>query len=723
MTVSKGRRAVIVGVATSDYPKLPEISEHAVHGQAADRALADAGLSMKEVDGFASTGFFPMYATGVAEYLGLHPTYYDETNAGGASFEVLAEHAAYAIESGAAETVLITYGSIQLSQMGRRLGTGGGGGGGFAPGPAIYDALWGNTLVGSYALAARRHMHQFGTTPEQLAAVAVTMREHAATNPQAQEREPITVDDVVSSPAGGRPPPQARLLRHLRRRRGLRDDHGRAGRRDHPGRTSWAPPPRPHPHEHLGHARLDRLPGGPVRATAFARAGSPRPTSTWPSSTTPSPSPCPPVEDLGFCAKGEGGPSSERRPRSRRALPTNTDGGGLSACHPGMRGMFLIVEAVRQLRGEGGPPRCPDAPSPWPTAPGACSRPAPPSSSGRTHRDTTPPTTRRPATGPPPPTSVRRNRGRHPSRSRLGRRTGEDSTTGSSSSSGVRTVRPFQLYPRDRCLACRGPVVLVEASGGERSTLHGDPSELRPTFPGLDPLRRRPRRTGRRTAADDQHHRHRSRAVRIGMAVRATFDVVSDDAGIAFSPRPDHLGRTRGGRVDSSVGWAPSVRELGAPVGFSVGTTAVCERISRVLSTDRTSRHPPWSASRVGSFLADHSGRDNSVLHMPSPRAALRHGAPDVFEGIVGPLALFCLALSWPASGGTLISPLLVLRGRDQTGPSRRANHRAPHARHSSPDPPDDGGLRHRVGLRLLMQRLRRGVLVLCCWLAGWRHR
>ena len=90
-----------------------------------------------------------MYATGVAEYLGLHPTYYDETNAGGASFEVLAEHAAYAIESGAAEVVLITYGSIQLSQMGRRLGTGGGGGAGFAPGPAIYDALWGNTLVGS----------------------------------------------------------------------------------------------------------------------------------------------------------------------------------------------------------------------------------------------------------------------------------------------------------------------------------------------------------------------------------------------------------------------------------------------------------------------------------------------------------------------------------------------------------------------------------------------
>ncbi len=107
---------------------------------------------LADVDGFATTGFFPMYATGVAEYLGLHPIYFDETNSGGSSFEVLVEHAAYAIEAGAAEVVLVTYGSVQLSQMGRRLGTGGGGGGGFAPGPAIYDALWGNTLVGQLRL-------------------------------------------------------------------------------------------------------------------------------------------------------------------------------------------------------------------------------------------------------------------------------------------------------------------------------------------------------------------------------------------------------------------------------------------------------------------------------------------------------------------------------------------------------------------------------------------
>ena len=116
------RQAVIAGVATSDYPVLPDLSEHAVHGQAADRALADAGFTFADVDGFATTGFFPMYATGVAEYLGLHPIYFDETNSGGASFEVLVEHAAYAVESGAAEVVLVTYGSVQLSQMGRTPG-------------------------------------------------------------------------------------------------------------------------------------------------------------------------------------------------------------------------------------------------------------------------------------------------------------------------------------------------------------------------------------------------------------------------------------------------------------------------------------------------------------------------------------------------------------------------------------------------------------------------
>jgi acetyl-CoA acetyltransferase len=365
MSVSKGRRAVIVGVATSDYPKLPEMSEHAVHGQAADRALADAGLTMKDVDGFASTGFFPMYATGVAEYLGLHPTYYDETNAGGASFEVLAEHAAYAIESGAAEVVLITYGSIQLSQMGRRLGTGGGGGAGMAPGPAIYDALWGNTLVGSYALAARRHMHQYGTTSEQLASVAVTMRTHAASNPQAQEREPITVEDVVSSRLVADPLHKLDCC--------VISDGGGACVMTTAERAADLDATPIYilgaAHSTTHHMNISAMPDLTVSPAAqcgplaFARAGiTPAEIDVAELYDSFTITVVLTVEDLGFCAKGEGGAFVENDGLGLKGnLPTNTDGGGLSACHPGMRGMFLIVEAVRQLRGQGGATQVPNA--------------------------------------------------------------------------------------------------------------------------------------------------------------------------------------------------------------------------------------------------------------------------------------------------------------------------------------------------------------------------
>ncbi len=361
------RRATIVGVATSDYPYLPNLSEHAVHSQAAERALADAGLGYSDVDGLATAGFFPMYATGVAEYLGLHPTYMDETNFGGASFEVLVEHAAYAIEEGAAETVLVTYGSVQLSQMGRRLGTGGGGGGGGAgaPGPAIYDALWGNTLVGSYALAARRHMHEFGTTSEQLAEIAVTTRRHAVTNPQAQQRDPISVADVLGSRLVADPlhvldccvisdGGAACVLTTAERAADLRKTPvyvlGAAHATTHHLNISAMPD-------------LTVSPAAQCGPVAFARAGiGPSDVDVAELYDSFTITVLLTLEDLGFCAKGEGGAFVEGGGLAVGGrLPTNTDGGGLSACHPGMRGMFLIVEAVRQLRGEGGETQVRDA--------------------------------------------------------------------------------------------------------------------------------------------------------------------------------------------------------------------------------------------------------------------------------------------------------------------------------------------------------------------------
>jgi acetyl-CoA acetyltransferase len=354
---------VIVGVATSDYPSLPQLSEHQVHAQAADRALADAGLTYADVDGYATAGFMPMYASQLCEYLGLRPDHLDETNVGGASFEVLVEHAVQAIEAGACDTVLITYGSVQLSAMGRRLGTGAPG----APltGPAMYDALWGNTLVGSYALAARRHMYQYGTTSEQLAEIAVTMRAHASSNPMAQYREPITVADVLASRLIADP---LHMLDCC-----VISDGGAAcvlTTADRARHLSQAPIQVLGAAHALTHAtNISAMPDLTISAaaqsgpTAFRRAGL-KPSDVdvvqlYDSFTITA---LLSLEDLGFCPKGEGGRFVEGgRLRYDGQLPTNTDGGGLSACHPGMRGMFLIVEAVRQLRGQAGPTQVPGA--------------------------------------------------------------------------------------------------------------------------------------------------------------------------------------------------------------------------------------------------------------------------------------------------------------------------------------------------------------------------
>jgi acetyl-CoA acetyltransferase len=356
------RRAVIAGVATSDYPKLPDLAEPQVHVQAAERALADAGLTFADVDGYATVGYHPMYCTTMCEYLDIQPTWMDETNIGGASFELHVEHAAQAVQSGACEVALITYGSTQLSAMGRRIG---GGRGAPLAGPAGWDGVWGNTLVGAYALAAARHMHQYGTTSEQLAEIAVTMRRHAGFNPMAQYRDPITIDDVlgskmvadplhmldccVVSDGGG-----ACIVTTEERARDLPKAPvhvlGAAHTLTHALNVSQS--------DDLTVASAAR--SGPL---AMERAGVTHDDidtlQLYDSFTI---TVLITLEGLGFCKPGEGGAFVENgRLGFDGPLPTNTDGGGLSACHPGMRGMFLIVEAVRQLRGEAGATQVPDA--------------------------------------------------------------------------------------------------------------------------------------------------------------------------------------------------------------------------------------------------------------------------------------------------------------------------------------------------------------------------
>jgi acetyl-CoA acetyltransferase len=360
------RDPVIAGIGLSDYPKAPELSSVQHHCLAMQRALDDCGIPKQEIDGYVSTGM----AMGVddpvsmAEYLGIEHRYIDSTMVGGSSFEFHVQHAAAAIRQGLCDTVLVTYGSDYLSRMGRNLGTGGFGRHGAVAGASQFEAPYGNSLVGAYAMVAQRHMHEFGTTSEQLAEIAVGVREYAGLNPNALYRDPISVDDVlgsrmvadplhkldccVISDGGG-----ALILTTRERARDLRKPPvlvlGAGGAQSH-----WQISAMP-----------DFTTSAGVRAgaEAFDQAGV-RPdeidTIQFYDSFTITALVL--LEDMGFCKKGEGGAYvAEGHLRRGGKLPLNTDGGGLSACHPGMRGIFLLIECVRQLRAEAGAAQVPDA--------------------------------------------------------------------------------------------------------------------------------------------------------------------------------------------------------------------------------------------------------------------------------------------------------------------------------------------------------------------------
>src|SRR5690348_14904938 len=184
------RTPVIVGTGLSDYPVAPHLDGVEHHVLATKRAIADCGIAKSDIDGYISAGgaggTMLDDAVTMAEYLRIDHRYVDGTMTGGSSFEFHVQHIAEAIRNGLCDTCLVTYGSNQLSAQGRQLGTGGfqrAGqqiGGGMA-----YEAPYGNSLVGAYAMHAMRHMHEFGTTSEQLAEIAVGVREYAMLNPNA----------------------------------------------------------------------------------------------------------------------------------------------------------------------------------------------------------------------------------------------------------------------------------------------------------------------------------------------------------------------------------------------------------------------------------------------------------------------------------------------------------------------------------------------------------
>ncbi|MEW2391888.1 acetyl-CoA acetyltransferase [Streptomyces venezuelae] len=349
------RKVAVVGVALSDCGRVDEATPYALHAQAARRALADSGLSRDVIDGIASAGLGTLAPVEVAEYLGLRPRWVDSTSVGGATWEVMAAHATDAIAAGHANAVLLVYGStaradIKAKRRTSNLSFG-------ARGPLQFEVPYGHSLIAKYAMAARRHMHEYGTTLEQLASVAVQARTNAATNPDAMFRDPITVDEVLDGPMIADPFTKLHCC--------IRSDGGCAVllvAEDYVADCASEPVWVLGAGEHVSHTTMSEWddftvsPAAVSGRLAFERAGvTPDEIDvaeiydafTYMTLVT--------LEDLGFCEKGEGGPFVEKGRLLRDGgLPTNTDGGGLSAQHPGMRGLFLLVEAVRQLRGQAG---------------------------------------------------------------------------------------------------------------------------------------------------------------------------------------------------------------------------------------------------------------------------------------------------------------------------------------------------------------------------------
>jgi acetyl-CoA acetyltransferase len=316
-------------------------------------ALADAGLGLEDVDDICHTAS----AVSFAEYLGIHPRFSESTNTGGSSYEVHAEHAAAAIAAGLAEVVVGVYAATPRSDRKRGQARGR-----FAPAGPNPAAEWEwpfrlRTPMGPYALAASRHMYEYGTTAEQLAEIAVSTRRWAELNPQARFQTPLSVEDVLASPMQCSPlhtldcclvtdGAGAFVMTSAERARSLRRPPvfvlGAATSHDHQ-MISQMPD-------------LATTPGAVSGPNAFKMAGI-RPADVdvlegYDSFTITA---LLHLEDLGFCGKGEGGAFVEGgRTAPGGQLPMNTNGGGLSYTHPGAYGMFLIVEAVRQLRDECG---------------------------------------------------------------------------------------------------------------------------------------------------------------------------------------------------------------------------------------------------------------------------------------------------------------------------------------------------------------------------------
>ncbi len=357
-------RAAIVGAFESPRRKANDIHPFQIFHEVITGALEHAGLTLADVDGLCVTagdlgeGGSTEDVIEVAEYLGISPRFVDSTDVGGCSAMFQVARAAMAIACGMADTIVVAYAACP-----RWFPLGPTNPMSWPVGPGASEMPYGITNITAYGLFAARHMHQYGTTPEQLAAIPVAIRANAALNPNALMKDRITVDDVLASPmisspfhkldccvvtdSGG-----AVVLTRSDRARDLKRKlvrilgYGEAVTGVHMNQV----------------ADFTLSPGIHSGRRAFSAAGlTPRDVDVAQIYDAFSITPLIGLEDLGFCKKGEGGAfAASGAIAAGGAIPINTDGGGLSSNHPGKRGVFVLIEALRQLWGESPGAQVPD---------------------------------------------------------------------------------------------------------------------------------------------------------------------------------------------------------------------------------------------------------------------------------------------------------------------------------------------------------------------------
>lgn len=347
----------VVGAHESPRRKAPKVHPFQIQAEVITAALADAGLTMADVDGFATAASFPseggwqLNAVEIAEYLGIKPTWLDGTDIGGAAALMHVGHAVAAIEAGLCSVVVISYASSGRSWPlpAADFNTG-------RAGPGQYEVPYGASTISAYALAATRYMHQFGLTSEQLAQIAVQARAYAASNPEAMYRDPITVDDVLASPMISTPLHKLDCC--------VVSDSGGAivvTSKDRAKDTKRGGGPLVLGYgEAVGQMQMNQMPDFTTTAAAesgkraYATAGvGPKDIKVAQIYDSFTITVALTLDALGLAPHGQVGEfvaSGQLGPKGR--LPINTDGGGLSSNHSGRRGIYAIIEAVRQLRGE-----------------------------------------------------------------------------------------------------------------------------------------------------------------------------------------------------------------------------------------------------------------------------------------------------------------------------------------------------------------------------------